>query len=29
QLNLALKNDARVDYSLLPIGDGLSVCRKR
>ncbi|WP_239667237.1 hypothetical protein, partial [Pseudomonas aeruginosa] len=20
---------ARVDYSLLPIGDGLSVCRKR
>lgn len=28
-LNLALKNDARVDLSLLPIGDGLTLCRKR
>lgn len=28
-LNLALKNDARVDLSLLPLGDGLTLCRKR
>lgn len=28
-LNRRLKNDARVDLSLLPIGDGLSLCRKR
>ncbi|MEG1040213.1 MAG: O-methyltransferase [Pseudomonas sp.] len=28
-LNLQLKDDARVDLSLLPIGDGLTVCRKR
>lgn len=27
-LNLALKNDARVDLSLLPFGDGLTLCRK-
>jgi len=29
QLNLALKSDERVDYSLVPIGDGMSLCRKR
>lgn len=29
QLNLALKVDERVDYSLVPIGDGMSLCRKR
>jgi predicted O-methyltransferase YrrM len=29
QLNLALKTDERVDYSLVPIGDGMSLCRKR
>ncbi|WP_315807879.1 class I SAM-dependent methyltransferase [Pseudomonas sp. C9-3] len=29
QLNLALKLDERVDYSLVPIGDGMSLCRKR
>ncbi|MNO70651.1 putative O-methyltransferase [compost metagenome] len=29
QLNLALKVDERVDYSLLPLGDGMSLCRKR
>ncbi|MDN6858500.1 class I SAM-dependent methyltransferase [Pseudomonas sp. CAN2814] len=29
QLNLALKADKRVDYSLVPIGDGMSLCRKR
>lgn len=29
QLNLALKQDARIDYSLLPLGDGMSLCRKR
>ncbi|QRY79070.1 class I SAM-dependent methyltransferase [Pseudomonas sp. PDNC002] len=29
QLNRALKDDARVDYSLVPIGDGMSLCRKR
>ncbi len=29
QLNLALKRDERVDYSLVPIGDGMSLCRKR
>jgi predicted O-methyltransferase YrrM len=28
-LNQALKDDARVDLSLLPIGDGLTLCRKR
>lgn len=29
QLNQALKEDLRVDYSLLPLGDGMSLCRKR
>lgn len=29
RLNLALKADERVDYSLVPIGDGMSLCRKR
>lgn len=29
QLNLALKTDERMDYSLVPIGDGMSLCRKR
>ncbi len=28
-LNRALKTDARIDLSLLPIGDGLTLCRKR
>ncbi|GLZ88400.1 hypothetical protein Pres01_44510 [Metapseudomonas resinovorans] len=28
-LNLALKTDPRVDLSLLPVGDGLTLCRKR
>lgn len=28
-LNLALKVDPRVDLSLLPVGDGLTLCRKR
>ena len=28
-LNLALRDDARIDLSLLPLGDGLSLCRKR
>lgn len=28
-LNRALKDDGRVDLSLLPIGDGLTLCRKR
>lgn len=28
-LNRRLKNDARIDLSLLPIGDGLTLCRKR
>jgi predicted O-methyltransferase YrrM len=28
-LNRALKVDARVDLSLLPLGDGLTLCRKR
>ncbi|WP_223504499.1 class I SAM-dependent methyltransferase [Pseudomonas sp. GL-RE-29] len=28
-LNRALKTDARVDLSLLPLGDGLTLCRKR
>jgi predicted O-methyltransferase YrrM len=27
-LNLALKDDPRVDLSLLPLGDGLTLCRK-
>jgi predicted O-methyltransferase YrrM len=29
KLNRALKDDGRVDLSLLPIGDGLTLCRKR
>lgn len=28
-LNLALRDDPRIDLSLLPLGDGLSLCRKR
>ncbi|RON45822.1 SAM-dependent methyltransferase [Pseudomonas frederiksbergensis] len=28
-LNRALKDDQRVDLSLLPVGDGLTLCRKR
>ncbi|CAI8744378.1 O-methyltransferase MdmC [Pseudomonas sp. IT-P258] len=28
-LNRALKDDVRVDLSLLPLGDGLTLCRKR
>ena len=28
-LNLALKDDERIDLSLLPLGDGLTLCRKR
>ncbi|WP_110969168.1 O-methyltransferase [Pseudomonas huaxiensis] len=28
-LNLALRDDVRVDLSLLPLGDGLTLCRKR
>ncbi|MEB0227544.1 class I SAM-dependent methyltransferase [Pseudomonas sp. 10S4] len=28
-LNRALKDDVRVDLSMLPIGDGLTLCRKR
>jgi len=28
-LNLALRDDPRMDLSLLPLGDGLSLCRKR
>ncbi|PQP06470.1 SAM-dependent methyltransferase [Pseudomonas frederiksbergensis] len=28
-LNRALKDDSRVDLSLLPLGDGLTICRKR
>lgn len=28
-LNKRLKNDQRVDLSLLPLGDGLTLCRKR
>ena len=28
-LNLALRDDSRIDLSLLPLGDGLSLCRKR
>lgn len=29
RLNQILRQDARVDYSLLPLGDGMSLCRKR
>lgn len=29
KLNCALQADSRVDYSLLPVGDGMSLCRKR
>ncbi len=28
-LNLMLRDDARIDLSLLPLGDGLTLCRKR
>ncbi|QLC74395.1 class I SAM-dependent methyltransferase [Pseudomonas sp. LPB0260] len=28
-LNQALRDDARIDLSLLPLGDGLTLCRKR
>lgn len=28
-LNLALRDDQRIDLSLLPLGDGLTLCRKR
>jgi len=28
-LNRMLKDDARIDLSLLPLGDGLTLCRKR
>ncbi|PWB32846.1 SAM-dependent methyltransferase [Pseudomonas sp. SDI] len=28
-LNLALQGDARVDLSLVPLGDGMTLCRKR
>lgn len=28
-LNRALKRDRRLDISLLPVGDGLTICRKR
>ena len=28
-LNRALKDDSRVDLSMLPLGDGLTLCRKR
>jgi predicted O-methyltransferase YrrM len=28
-LNAALRDDARVDLSMIPIGDGLTMCRKR
>ena len=29
QLNRALHGDARIDLALLPIGDGLTLARKR
>jgi len=29
ELNKALRDDARVDLALIPIGDGVSVARKR
>jgi predicted O-methyltransferase YrrM len=29
ELNRALRDDPRIDLSLLPLGDGLSLCRKR
>jgi predicted O-methyltransferase YrrM len=28
-LNRGLRRDTRIDLSLLPLGDGLSLCRKR
>lgn len=28
-LNRALRDDSRIELSLLPLGDGLSICRKR
>lgn len=28
-LNRALRDDPRIELSLLPLGDGLSICRKR
>ena len=28
-LNRGLRRDIRVDLSLLPLGDGLTICRKR